>query len=518
MPKGKKSKVAIAKHAAKRVTLNPEDMKSWRKQWKDGAKAYKQEVRKDGNVKQTRNPDDASGAAAKSRTVQVQEKTSFVKQHPRQDQAEFATTPEPVTVKVKRKKEVSDVGAEVADVEPLKKKKKTHEQPETVRAQEVVSTDPEAFKVVVAGIPTTVSEEALRKDFEECGEVLSCRLLRHRDTKVSRGIAFVSFTNQTALSKALDFDGDDYGGRKLTVQISEGGKERVQSKGTIAGLSEKPSGCTSVIVKGLAFSVTEADLTKTFKNSGEGPTHINMLMNKESGTFKGIAFIDFDDEVAVDEAVKLSGTELKGRRFQIDFATPREKSKGPGEKLAGCTSVVVKGLDYSVTEADLNKSFRKCGSGPTNIRIALDSNTQKSRGIAFIDFGDAEGVEQAAQLHGTELRGRSIIVEYAKTAGGEDGGKAKDKGPGKKPIGCTSITVKGFGEAITEQRLTKFFSGCRSVNIVMDNETGLSTGLAFVNFGSTSAVDEAIKLNGTELKGNTLTLGYVKPKPPKVRE
>lgn len=408
-----------------------------------------------------------------------------------------------------------------------KKKESTPDVDETMETSAAISSDPEAFKVVAAGIPKTVTEQIIRRDFSECGEILSLRLLKDRETGDSRGIAFISFTSQAALEAALKYNGDDYGGRTLVVQVADkgDGKKRCDTEGKSKGKGsegpgEKPIGCTSVIIKGLAYSVTEADLINTFKKCGKGPANVKMLTDRDTGASRGMAFIDFDNESAVDEAIALNGTELKGRRFSMDYATPREKSIGPGTKPAGCTCVLVKGLAYSVTDNDLGKVFKSCGDGPTNIRIIKNKETGTSRGMAFVDFADEGAVDEAIKLHGTELQGRRFIMEYAGKVNEEEKaekGAARVKPPKNKPEGCTSVVLKNLALAVTEAKLMKLFKSCgagpRNVNIPLDKETGESTGVAFINFSSEAAVEEAMQLNGTELKGQCFTVGYVKPKP-----
>eukprot|EP00930_Biecheleria_cincta_P039977 TRINITY_DN27429_c0_g1_i1.p1 TRINITY_DN27429_c0_g1~~TRINITY_DN27429_c0_g1_i1.p1 ORF type:complete len:528 (-),score=94.07 TRINITY_DN27429_c0_g1_i1:135-1718(-) len=471
--------------AAEMKQRKAEEMKAWRKQVKAEIKQAKLEIKSKKGQKDTHETGSCKGD--------------------RHEILKAGKRAEPETVQ------------EVVPAGPKKKKKQAPNQHSTAEAAEVAFKDPEAFKVCVAGIPLNVNEALLRKDFSECGEVLNVRLLREKENGKSRGIAFISFADQAALDSALSFNGTDYGGRSLWVKVAEKGKAV-----KVTGPGEKPSGCTSVILKGLAYSVTEDDLTDTFKNCGNGPSNVSILCDRETGTSRGIAFVDFDDEDAVDRAIKLNGSELKGRRFSMDYATPRKKTSGPGEKPAGCTSVLVKGLPYSVTDAELMKVFRKCDGGPTNVRIVKDKSTGTSRGMAFVDFDTESAVEAAIKLHGTELQGRRCIVEYAKAmppGDEESAGGAKDKakkGPGKKPAGCTSVTAKGLAEAVTEKTLMKLFKACgegpRNVNIVFDKETGAPTGTAFVNFSSEEAVDAAMELNGTVVKGQSISMGYVKPK------
>merc|ERR1712217_832433 len=93
----------------------------------------------------------------------------------------------------------------------------------------------------------------------------------------------------------------------------------------MGGPGPKPAGCTSVVVKGLAYAVTSGDLEKVFEKCGDGPTNVKLLTDRETGQSRGIAFVDFDSEAAVDEAMKLTETELKGRTFFMDYSTPREE-------------------------------------------------------------------------------------------------------------------------------------------------------------------------------------------------
>lgn len=501
-----------------------EEMRLWRTEMREVRKRKKMELRVEGS-----NKTKDSGRKPKPLEDELPEGNAPRKQtHANQG----LIKEEPA--RARKSKPIAKPHAEEGD-RPNKKMKQQECNEHSGQAE---STDPEAFKVVVAGLPLAISEERLREDFSECGEVLNVRLLRDRNTKDSRGIAFISFTNQAALDEALKFNGDDYGGRSLLVELakkdkassrdSSQGKGTGKGKGKSNGPGEKPVGCTSVVVKGLAYVVIEADLKKLFAVCGDGPTNINLLTDRESGESRGVAFVDFDSETAVDEAIKLDGSELKGRRFSMDYAIPRESGRGkaaskePGKKPKGCTSVVVKGLAYASTVSDVMKVFESCGGGPNNVRIATDNQTGASRGIAFVDFDSESAVDEAIKLHGTEFMGRRFIMDYAaplvkEDSEEKDNGKEAHKGPGTKPVGCTSVVLRCLADKVTEKLLMKTFKSCgegpRNANIVLDKGTGESTGTAFVNFASEAAVDEAIKLDGTELKGQRFTMGYVKPKP-----
>merc|ERR1712151_316993 len=207
----------------------------------------------------------------------------------------------------------------------------------TVSTQE--TSHVEDNQVLVSGLPWSCGEDILRKDFSECGEILELKLLTDRETGRSRGLAFITFKNEEGVQAALKYDGDDYGGRTMYVKKADkkgkgkakgdgqtkgkDGKGKGKGKGSSRGPGPKPANCKSIVMKSLAFEVTEEDLRLTFQTCGNGPSRINLL-RKDTGASKGIAFVDFEDESAVDEAMKLNETELKGRTFHLDYVSPRE--------------------------------------------------------------------------------------------------------------------------------------------------------------------------------------------------
>jgi RNA recognition motif-containing protein len=75
-----------------------------------------------------------------------------------------------------------------------------------------------AKKLYVGGLPYTTSEDALRKAFEEAGEVQSANIIVDRMTGRSKGFGFVEMTNDDEADKAIAmWNGKELEGRKLTV-------------------------------------------------------------------------------------------------------------------------------------------------------------------------------------------------------------------------------------------------------------------------------------------------------------
>jgi RNA recognition motif-containing protein len=71
-------------------------------------------------------------------------------------------------------------------------------------------------------------------------------------------------------------------------------------------------------------------------------------------------------------------------------------------------------LSYSISEQELREAFAQSGRTVQSVRIALDRETQRPRGFAFVEMaseGDAEGAIK--QWNGQMLSGRNVFVEKA---------------------------------------------------------------------------------------------------------
>merc|ERR1712151_426127 len=84
------------------------------------------------------------------------------------------------------------------------------------------------FEVFVGGLPFSTTEEVLRKDFTECGEIVNLRMPLN-DEGSARGIAFIEYKDKESVEKALKFHETDYGGRSLSVRMS--GEDKGKGKG-----------------------------------------------------------------------------------------------------------------------------------------------------------------------------------------------------------------------------------------------------------------------------------------------
>merc|ERR1719311_483021 len=136
-----------------------------------------------------------------------------------------------------------------------------------------------------------------------------------------RGIAFITFKSKAGVEAALKFDGDEYGGRTLKVNIAGQKGDKGKGKGKGKGNSE-----FEVFVGGLPFETEEATLKKDFAECGEIES-FRMPLNEE-GKARGIAFITYKNKEAVDKALAFDGTDYGGRFLKVNKAG---EGKGKGK-------------------------------------------------------------------------------------------------------------------------------------------------------------------------------------------
>jgi RNA recognition motif-containing protein len=86
-------------------------------------------------------------------------------------------------------------------------------------------------------------------------------------------------------------------------------------------------------------------------------------------------------------------------------------------------------LAYSVTDEDLKNLFSQSGT-VESVAVISDKFSGQSKGFGFVEMADAGEADAAIKsLDGTELKGRNIKVNEAKTreAGGGGGGRGGDR-------------------------------------------------------------------------------------------
>ena len=104
-------------------------------------------------------------------------------------------------------------------------------------------------------------------------------------------------------------------------------------------------------------------------------------------------------------------------------------------------NIYVGNLSWDLTEQDLQELFAPYGE-VISAKIVTDKfNNNRSKGFGFVEMTDADAGNAAiAALHGTEVQGRSIVVNESQPREGGGGGGFK-----KKSFGGGGGSRGGYG-------------------------------------------------------------------------
>ncbi|KAF2325708.1 hypothetical protein GH714_033368 [Hevea brasiliensis] len=241
--------------------------------------------------------------------------------------------------------------------------------------------------VVVKGLSQKTTEEDLYQMLAEWGPLRHVRVIKERNSGISRGFAFIDFPSVNAACAMMDRIGDDglvVDGRKLFFEYRK-----------YVGTHIRVKPCISTSAATFLASVENIPL--------QFLRDYNIVMNKRCRC----------NEPRTEDAPP------------ADVALSNPTSLGRKGFEAGPTHVlVVRGLDENADEEMLRYEFSK-HAPIKDLRLVRDKFTHVSRGFAFVHFHSVEDATKALEAtNGTALEknGQILRVAYAKSIIGAGSG------------------------------------------------------------------------------------------------
>jgi RNA recognition motif-containing protein len=165
-------------------------------------------------------------------------------------------------------------------------------------------------------------------------------------------------------------------------------------------------------------------------------------------------------------------------------------------------TIFVGNLPRSVAEKELDELFSQYGD-VQGTRLARNPESGRSKRFGFVQMVDVEEANRAIDaLHGCEIDGSTLTVSQAR-----DPRPLPASGP---EVGFHDVCVKGLAFETSEEELRELFgtiAPLREVRLVLNPQTGVRTGIAFVTFGSAADADRALQLDRTRLGERTIRVG-----------
>ena len=155
-------------------------------------------------------------------------------------------------------------------------------------------------QILVKNLPEMTTEENLRTIFEKFGKIINIKLEQDTDGK-SGQVAYIDFETKQDRDAALNSNEDmELEGKKLEIKDPS--------------IDDK-----TLFVGNVPYASTEEDLEKFFEDCGNVKVQIIYL----NGNSKGYAHVTFQDDNAVEMALKKNGEKISERPIKIERIKPK---------------------------------------------------------------------------------------------------------------------------------------------------------------------------------------------------
>ncbi|KAM4563078.1 RNA-binding protein 39b isoform 4-T6 [Odontesthes bonariensis] len=203
---------------------------------------------------------------------------------------------------------------------PVKKEKSPVRQP----IDNLTPEERDARTVFCMQLAARIRARDLEDFFSAVGKVRDVRIISDRNSRRSKGIAYIEFVESSSVPLAIGLTGQRLLGVPIIVQASQAEKNRAAAAAN--NLQKGSAGPMRLYVGSLHFNITEEMLRGIFEPFGkiEG---IQLMMDSETGRSKGYGFISFADAECAKKALEqLNGFELAGRPMKVGHVTERSDS------------------------------------------------------------------------------------------------------------------------------------------------------------------------------------------------
>uniref|UniRef100_A0A8C1SX66 Spliceosome associated factor 3, U4/U6 recycling protein n=1 Tax=Cyprinus carpio TaxID=7962 RepID=A0A8C1SX66_CYPCA len=168
-----------------------------------------------------------------------------------------------------------------------------------------------------------------------------------------------------------------------------------------------------VFVSNLPFNLEDPEGKMRTLFQGCGTVQQVRPIFTAKGVFKGYCYVQFEDRLAVSEALKLDRQEVDGRPM---FVSPCvDKNKNPDFKVFKYKTamekhkIFISGLPYSCTKETLEDLCKQHGTVKT-IRL-VTNRSGKPKGLAYVEYeNEAQASQAVLKMDGTMLENFTISV------------------------------------------------------------------------------------------------------------
>ncbi|KAG2196960.1 hypothetical protein INT46_004459 [Mucor plumbeus] len=173
----------------------------------------------------------------------------------------------------------------------------------------------------------------------------------------------------------------------------------------------------TVFVTQLAARLTTRELEDFFNQAGR-LREAKIITDRNSRKSKGVGYVEFYEEVSVQNALALSGQKLLGIPVMVSLSEAEKNRLAlqAQRNAMGLSAeptyqrLYVGSLHFSLTDDDVRQIFEPFGALEF-VNLHKDPETGRSKGFGFIQYKNGDDAKQALEkMNGFELAGRNLKV------------------------------------------------------------------------------------------------------------
>ncbi|XP_050292584.1 multiple RNA-binding domain-containing protein 1 [Quercus robur] len=398
----------------------------------------------------------------------------------------------------------------------------------------------ETGRLFVRNLPYTANEEELEEHFSKFGDVSQVHIVIDKDTKRSKGIAYVRYAVAESAMRALEeLDNSDFQGRLLHVLPAKE-KSSSDQQGIDVSVAQTPKN----------FKQKREEERKASEASGDTRAWNSFFMRSDTVVENiarkyGVSKSELLDREADDLAVRIALAETQViaetkkalTNAGVNVSSLEEYAAGKVDGVKRSNHVLlVKNLPYGSSENELAKMFSKFGSldkiilPPTKtlaLVVFLEPAEARAafRGLLYKRYKDAPLYLEWAPGNILTQCSTSKIDEKNNALGEHDAKRfileqqegLMDMDIDPDRVESRTLFVKNLNFKTTDESLKKHFTDnikegrILSVKVKKHEKNGknVSMGFGFIQFDSVETATNICRdLQGTVLDGHALILQF----------
>ena len=168
-------------------------------------------------------------------------------------------------------------------------------------------------KIFVKNLPYSTTDEQFREFFSKFGDIVKAEIRKRQDGS-SKGVGFVEFSNMDDKKKAMEARSEDLTIGERILDVREARAD--------TGLDSR-----TIFIGNISYKTTGEMLKKFFLDTCpeiKGDFKINIKSNNRGG----YAYVEFDNEEDIEQALKLNGKKLEDRELRVEMKKPPNDRRG----------------------------------------------------------------------------------------------------------------------------------------------------------------------------------------------